>query len=136
MNNAELHRRITRLERLIDELTCVFGPKTDHPLTLQVQKTVAKDFGITVKELVGEARIDEIVWARFTAMALVLDLSDPKPAISLLAHRFGYKEHAGATHAIKRVQERRETEPLYNTRYQRLFQKLKSQLSATSATSC
>ncbi len=70
----------------------------------QIQKVVARHFGLAVEDLVSSSRVAEVAWPRQLAIDLCHELTaEPLKAIGCA---FGGRNHATVLHACKRVRER------------------------------
>ena len=88
---------------------------------LQIKQAVASQWGITVKTMAKECRVESIVFPRQVAMYLtnrIVGLNQTH--IGAIFHR----EHTTVSHAIKRVRNRMETDRTVEKRVRGIMKQL------------
>ena len=87
-----------------------------------IQEEVGKFYGISVKELKGSRRIQNIVRARQVAMYLSRELTDN--SLPRIGREFGGKDHTTVMHAYTKIQKSIEEDPSLNIEISNIKKKL------------
>ncbi|MEM1370600.1 MAG: helix-turn-helix domain-containing protein [Pseudomonadota bacterium] len=86
----------------------------------QMMQEMAVNYGFSLAEVIGESRGQELVHARFMTMTVVRRLTGYSyPRIGKL---FGGRDHTSVLHAVRRIKNRMEQEPLLRTEYLKLIE--------------
>lgn len=96
-----------------------------------IKETVAREFGVAVKEIEGDIRREPLPMIRHVAMALCYDLIE---FITLqgIASSFNRSEHQTVLHAIKATKSRCEISPAFKVRFERVKKAAQGQLTKVS----
>ena len=95
-------RGLTPLELIKNGVLIDKSPKFHQATSKQIMEKVAKQYGLTVKEMCSKSRVANIKNARQVAMYLLqkeLSLSTPK-----IASELGLKDHTTIMHGIKKIE--------------------------------
>ena len=114
-----------------DILTVASGPVADEPALplpkaaiLRAQVACAREFEVTVDEIVSSRRSKFVVEARQVAMFLAR-LTSPRslPEIGL---RFGHRDHTTVLYGIRKIERRVAEEPAFAARVQLIREKIEA----------
>ncbi len=120
---VEMMQRTLSAE-LVDQL---LGPERIAPvgrsLTIaQIRDAVARDFQVTVEDLIGSARDTRISQARQAAMYLCRSLV--RASLSQIAAEFGGRDHTSVLYAVRAAEQRRKREPAWGAKIDSLERQL------------
>ena len=120
---AKLGRRALDLQAIERLLQDILQEEARHTVSMdQIQKKVADQFHLTIKDLVGRRRPANIAFARQVAMYLARKLTNH--SLVEVGEAFGGRDHGTVCHACKTVENRIELEPDVRTKLEGLENQL------------
>lgn len=76
-------------------------PKPQHPLIVDIQRHVAKHYGVTRVDMISPRRTDNIVKPR--QMAMYLSKEFTTRSLPEIGRKFGGRDHTTVIHAIRKI---------------------------------
>jgi len=95
-----------------------------RPTVDRIQKAAAKQFGITMDEMLSKRRARAIARPRQAAMYLAKTLTTR--SLPDIGRRFGGRDHTTVIHAVKRIEELRAQDSVLNANIEAVVEALKS----------
>ena len=114
--HSSLHKATISLS-LVEQVLQQFGEALPTHISIdEIIAIVAETFGTRPEYIVGKSRKREIVVARHTAMYLVKEFTNH--SLKSIGLHFAGRDHSTVIHAIKMVDTRLETEPMYAHKFE------------------
>ncbi|MCL2506332.1 MAG: chromosomal replication initiator protein DnaA [Endomicrobia bacterium] len=99
--------------------------QTDVRITIeQIQKVIAQDFNMDLRDMRSKRRTDAIAFPRQIAMYLARTLSD-EFSTNDIGEAFGGRDHTTVMHACKKISEKVNSDPYFNTKINQLIKKIR-----------
>lgn len=95
-----------------------------RPTVDKIQKAAAKQFGITMDDMLSKRRARAIARPRQAAMYLAKTMTTR--SLPDIGRRFGGRDHTTVIHAVKRIEELRAQDPVLNANIEAVVEALKS----------
>jgi chromosomal replication initiator protein len=100
--------------------------KTDgsvHITIENIQKTVADNFNIDMKDMKSKRRTDAIAFPRQIAMYLARTLTD-EFSTNAIGDAFGGRDHSTVMHACNKIKEKMNIDPYFNAKINQIIKKI------------
>jgi chromosomal replication initiation ATPase DnaA len=123
-----LENRLAALRSSITQIEKNPRPASVDPVVEMILGIVAKNFGCSVADIFRRSKEEQLIWSRHTAVHLIrqiLNWSTPKIG------RFFDRDHAAILNSLKRVQDRRSTDPSYEASLIRISVLIEAQAPRT-----
>ena len=118
IHNIDIDTQIAREYLKLDERT-----EKIRSVTMEdVSKVICDYYQVTQNDLIGKARLKEIIQARHMAMYLCYE--QVKKTQKEIAQFFGGRDHTTVLHAVKKLKEKLKTEPKLIENYNHLIGRL------------
>lgn len=111
------------LESVQDALAHSRYNSNSRPTVDKIQKACAKEFNISMDEILSKRRARAIARPRQVAMYLSKQLTTR--SLPDIGRRFGGRDHTTVIHAVKRIEALRKTDPALNTSVESVIETLK-----------
>jgi chromosomal replication initiator protein len=122
---ASLTGRSLSVDLAQDVLKDVFPQGEGAQISIErIQELVCDRFSVTMAELTGDRRSQNIVYPRQVAMYLARELTDQ--TLPAIGRAFGNRDHTTVMHACKRTAERMAQDPEANQMVRDLTERLRS----------
>ncbi|MDR1474896.1 MAG: chromosomal replication initiator protein DnaA [Endomicrobium sp.] len=102
--------------------------KTDEStrITIEsIQKAVADDFNIDLRDMKSKRRTDAIALPRQIAMFLARTLSD-EFSTNAIGNAFGGRDHSTVMHACNKIKEKMDSDPYFNAKINQIIKKIRN----------
>jgi chromosomal replication initiator protein len=102
--------------------------KTDEStrITIEgIQKVVADDFNIDLRDMKSKRRTDAVAFPRQIAMYLTRTLSD-EFSTNAIGNAFGGRDHSTVMHACNKIKEKMDSDPYFNTKINQIIKKIRN----------
>ncbi|MDR2399706.1 MAG: chromosomal replication initiator protein DnaA [Endomicrobium sp.] len=102
--------------------------KTDEStrITIEsIQKAVADDFNIDLRDMKSKRRTDAIALPRQIAMFLARTLSD-EFSTNAIGDAFGGRDHSTVMHACNKIKEKMNSDPYFNAKINQIIKKIRN----------
>jgi chromosomal replication initiator protein len=102
--------------------------KTDESahITIEgIQKVVADEFSIDLRDMKSKRRTDAIAFPRQIAMYLVRTLSD-EFSTNAIGEAFGGRDHSTVMHACNKIKEKIDSDPYFNAKINQIIKKIRN----------
>jgi chromosomal replication initiator protein len=102
--------------------------KTDNASSItieDIQKIVADNFNIDMKDMKSKRRTDAIAFPRQIAMYLTRILSD-EFSTSAIGKAFGGRDHSTVMHACNKIKEKMNSDPYFNAKINQIIKKIRN----------
>ncbi|MDR1087389.1 MAG: chromosomal replication initiator protein DnaA [Endomicrobium sp.] len=102
--------------------------KTDEStrITIEgIQKAVAGDFNINLRDMKSKRRTDAIAFPRQIAMYLARTLSD-EFSTNAIGDAFGGRDHSTVMHACNKIKEKMDSDPYFNAKINQIIKKIRN----------
>jgi chromosomal replication initiator protein len=102
--------------------------KTDESthITIEgIQKVVADEFNIDLRDMKSKRRTDAIAFPRQIAMYLARTLSD-EFSTNAIGNAFGGRDHSTVMHACNKIKEKMDSDPYFNAKINQIIKKVRN----------
>jgi chromosomal replication initiator protein len=102
--------------------------KTDESahITIEgIQKVVADEFSIDLRDMKSKRRTDAIAFPRQIAMYLARTLSD-EFSTNAIGEAFGGRDHSTVMHACNKIKEKMDSDPYFNAKINQIIKKIRN----------
>ncbi|MDR2644423.1 MAG: chromosomal replication initiator protein DnaA [Endomicrobium sp.] len=102
--------------------------KTDESahITIEgIQKVVADEFSIDLRDMKSKRRTDVIAFPRQIAMYLARTLSD-EFSTNAIGEAFGGRDHSTVMHACNKIKEKMDSDPYFNAKLNQIIKKIRN----------
>ncbi|GHT59248.1 chromosomal replication initiator protein DnaA [Endomicrobiia bacterium] len=104
----------------------VIKPDGSAHITIEnIQKVVADDFNIDVRDMKSKRRTDAIAFPRQIAMYLSRTLTD-EFSTNAIGNAFGGRDHSTVMHACNKIKEKMNSDPYFNSKINQIIKKIRS----------
>ncbi|MDR2811920.1 MAG: chromosomal replication initiator protein DnaA [Endomicrobium sp.] len=90
-----------------------------------IQKVVADEFNIDLRDMKTKRRTDVIVFPRQIAMYLARTLSD-EFSTNAIGKAFGGRDHSTVMHACNKIKEKMDSDPYFNAKINQIIKKIRN----------
>jgi chromosomal replication initiator protein len=102
--------------------------KTDESthITIEgIQKVIADEFNIDLRDMKSKRRTDAIAFPRQIAMYLARTLSD-EFSTNAIGNAFGGRDHSTVMHACNKIKEKMDSDPYFNAKINQIIKKVRN----------
>jgi chromosomal replication initiator protein len=89
-----------------------------------IQKTVADDFNIDIRDMKSKRRTDAVAFPRQIAMYLSRTLTD-EFSTNAIGNAFGGRDHSTVMHACNKIKEKMNSDPYFNAKINQIIKKIR-----------
>jgi chromosomal replication initiator protein len=101
-------------------------PDDSAPVTIEnIQKTVAEEFNIELRDMKSKRRTDAVAFPRQIAMYLARTMTD-KFSTTDIGEAFGGRDHTTVMHACNKIKEKMNSDPYFNTKINQIIKKIRT----------
>ncbi|MDR1663043.1 MAG: chromosomal replication initiator protein DnaA [Endomicrobium sp.] len=99
--------------------------KSTHITIESIQRVVASEFSIDLRDMKSKRRTDVIAFPRQIAMYLARTLSD-EFSTNTIGKAFGGRDHSTVMHACNKIKEKTDSDPYFNAKINQIIKKIRN----------